>query len=61
MQYIFAGICFSGTIATMVFLSSLHLGGWLTAAILIPLVFLVVYSLARIQPKKPEAEKYNNK
>jgi len=57
MQYIFAGICLFGTVAAMVFLSSLHLGGGLTAAIVIPLIFLVVYSLARIHPKETKSEK----
>ena len=61
MQYIFAGICLFGTLAGMIFIKSLDLGGWLTAAILIPLVLLVVYSLARIHPKKPEAGKDTNK
>ena len=61
MQYIFAGICLFGAVAAMVFLSSLHLGGWLTAAILIPVVLLVVYSMARIQPKEPKSEKDTGK
>ncbi|MCX5823750.1 MAG: hypothetical protein NTY86_09660 [Deltaproteobacteria bacterium] len=61
MQFIFAGICLFGTIAGMIFIKSLDLSGWLTAAILIPLVLLVVYSMARIQPKKPEAEKDTEK
>ena len=54
MQYIFAGICFLVTVAGIIFLSSLDLKGGLKAAIVIPLVFLVVYSMARIHPKKPE-------
>ena len=61
MQYIFAGICLFGAVAAMVFLSSLHLGGWLTAAILIPVVLLVVYSMARIQPKETKSEKDTGK
>jgi membrane protein implicated in regulation of membrane protease activity len=61
MQYIFAGICLFGAVATMVFLRFLHLGGWLTAAILIPLVLLAVYSLARIQPKETKSEKDTGK
>ena len=61
MQYIFAGICLFGTVATMVFLRFLDLGGWLTAAILIPLVFLVIYSMARIQPKETKSEKNTGK
>jgi amino acid transporter len=61
MQLIFAGICILVFFVTTVNLAPLDLGGWLKAAIIIPLVLLVVYSLARIQPKKPEAEKDTNK
>jgi hypothetical protein len=57
MQTIFAGIVFVGTVATIVFVKSLDLGAWLTIAIVVPLVFLVVYSLARISPRKPEGKK----
>lgn len=61
MQLIFAGICLFGAVAGMIFIKSLDLGAGLTIAIIVPLVFLVIYSLARIQPKKPEAEKDTNK
>ena len=61
MQWIFVGICFFGAIAGMIFIKSQDLGAGLTIAILVPLVILVVYSLARIQTKKPEAEKDANK
>jgi len=61
MQVIFAGISILIFFVTTVSLSTLTLSGWLKAAIIIPLVFLVVYSLARIQPKKLEAEKDTNK
>ena len=61
MQLIFAGICFFGAVAGMIFIKSLDLGAGLTIAIIVPLVLLVVYSLARIQPKKPEAEKDTDK
>jgi amino acid permease len=57
MQVIFAGICFLGAVATMIFVKSLDLAAGLTIAIIIPLVFLVVYSLARIKPKRQGAEK----
>jgi hypothetical protein len=56
MQFLFAGICFFGTIAAMIFVKSLNLGAGLTIAIIVPLVFLVIYSLARIKPKKREAK-----
>jgi hypothetical protein len=57
MQFILAGICFFGSIATMIFVKSLNLGAGLTIAVIIPLIFLVIYSLARIKPQKPGAEK----
>jgi len=61
MQFIFVGISILIFFVTTVNLGSLDLSGWLKAAIIIPLVFLVVYSLARIQPKKPGAEKDTGK
>jgi hypothetical protein len=57
MQWIFAAICFLGAVAAMIFVKSLDLGGGLKVAIIIPLVFLVVYSLARIKSKKQRGEK----
>lgn len=56
MQFIFVGICFLGAIAAMIFVKSLNLGAGLTATFVIPLVFLVIYSMARIKSKEPEAE-----
>jgi hypothetical protein len=61
MQFIFVGICFIGVVAGMIFVKSQNLGAGLTIAIIVPLVLLVVYSLAKIKPKKPEAEKNTNK
>jgi hypothetical protein len=61
MQWIFVGICFFGVVAGMMFVKSQDLGAGLTIAIIVPLVFLVIYSMARIKPKKPEAEKDTNK
>lgn len=55
MQWIFVVICFSGTIASAIYLKSLDLNGGVTAAIIIPLVFLTIYSLARMKPNKPVA------
>ena len=56
MQVVVAAIAVLGGAATIIFISSLRLGGWLNAAILIPLVLLVVYSLARIGAKKTAQE-----
>ena len=57
MDIIIAIICVSGAAATIVFVSFLSWGGWLKAAILVPMVFLAVYSMARIPPKEPKSEK----
>jgi hypothetical protein len=61
MQIIFAGISMLIFFVTIMSLSTLTLSGWLKAATITLLVFLVVYSLARIQPKKLETEKDTNK
>ena len=61
MHLIYAGICFFVAIAGMIFIKSMDLGAVLTIAIVVPLVLLVIDSLARIEPKKPEAEKNTNK
>jgi hypothetical protein len=56
MKYLFLGVCFFGTIAASVFVKTLDLHGGLTAAIIIPLVLLTVYSLANVQPGSSKAE-----
>ena len=61
MQLIFIGICFFGFVMGMIFVKSYDLGAGLTIAIIVPLVLLVIYSMARIRPKKPESEKDTNK
>jgi hypothetical protein len=61
MQWLIVVICFFGFFAGMIFVKFQDLGAGLTIAIIAPLVFLVIYSLARIQPKKPEAENDINK
>jgi len=61
MQWIFVVICFFGVVAGMMFVKSQDLGAGLTIAIIVPLVLLVIYSMARIRPKKPESEKDTNK
>ena len=61
MQVIFAGISILILFVATVNLGPMDLSGWLKAAIIIPLVFLVVYSLARIMPKEPKAEKDTGK
>jgi len=57
MQFIFAGICILVYFVTTVNLGPMDLGGWLKAAIIVPLLLLVVYSLARIQPKETTSQK----
>jgi len=61
MQLFFAGICFFGLVVGIIFVKSQDLGAWLTIAIIVPLVILVVFSLARIQSKKPQTEKDTKK
>jgi hypothetical protein len=61
MQWIFVGICFFGVVAGMMFVKSQDLGAGLTIAIIVPLVFLVIYSMARIRPKKARGGKDTNK
>jgi len=53
--------CFFGVATGMIFIKCQDLGAGLTIAIIVPLVFLVAYSLARIQTQKPEAEKDTNR
>jgi len=57
MQFILAGISMLIFFALTLTLSQLNLGGWLKAAIIIPLVLLVVYSMARIMPKETTSKK----
>jgi hypothetical protein len=57
MQFIFSGICIIVFFVTTMNLGPMDLNGWLKATIIIPLVFFVVYSLARIQPKETKLEK----
>lgn len=54
MQYVFVAICFFGAVAAMLFIKSLNLSAGLTAVIVVPLVLLVIYSMARIKPKESE-------
>jgi hypothetical protein len=42
----------------MIFVKSLNLGAGLTIAIISPMIFLVIYSMARIKLKKRGREKY---
>jgi amino acid transporter len=57
MQFIFAGISMIIFFAVTLTLGQLNLGGWLKAAIIVPLVLLVVYSMARIMPKETTSKK----
>ena len=61
MNIIIAIICVFGSVATIMFLSTLSMGSWFKAAIIVPVVLLAVYSMARIPPKEPEAEKIPEK
>ena len=61
MQFIFAGISILIFFVATVNLGPMDLGGWLKAAIIIPLVLLVVYSMARIVPKETNSGKNTEK
>ena len=61
MDIIIAIICVFGATATIMLLSTLGLVSWLKAAIIVPVVFLAVYSMARIQPKEPQSGKDTGK
>ncbi len=55
MQYIFVVICFLGGLAGMIFVKSLNLSGGVTATLVVPLVFLIIYSMARLKPGEQKA------
>jgi len=57
MQYLFVIICFLGGVAGMIFVKSLDLGAGLTATLIVPQVFLIIYSMARLKPEEPKAER----
>lgn len=61
MQFILMGVTLCGIIAAMLFVKSLDLGTGLTMALVLPLVLLAVYCLARVQTEAPEAEKDGSK
>ncbi len=61
MQIIIAGIAVFGAVGTIIFLSSLDMNGGVKAALVALMVFIVVYSLARIQPKETTSEKNTGK
>ena len=56
MQYIFVVISFLGGLAGMIGVKSLELNTGLTAALVVPLVILIIYSMARLKPEEPKAE-----
>ncbi len=55
MQIVIAGISIVVFVISAVALGTADMNGGLKAAIIIPLVFLVVYCLARIQPREESA------
>jgi len=61
MNIIIAIICVFGAAATIMLVSAQDWGSWLKAAIIAPAVLLAVYSMARIPPQEPEAEKNTGK
>jgi hypothetical protein len=61
MQVIIAGICVLGAAGTIIFLSTLHIGGAIKVPIVIVVVLIAVYSMARIQPREPKSGKDSGK
>ena len=57
MQVIIAGIAVFGAVGTIIFLSFIDMNGGVKAALVALMVFIAVYSLARIQPKETTSEK----
>lgn len=56
MQYIFVIISFLGGLAGMIGVKSLGLNAGLTAALVVPLVILIIYSMARLKPEEPKTK-----
>lgn len=56
MQYIFMGVIFIIVVAAMIFIKTLNLGAVFTIALVVPLILLAIYSLARIQPRETPGE-----
>ena len=50
MDIIIAILCVFGAAAGIMLVSTLAVSGWLKAAVVVPLVLVAVYSMARIQP-----------
>ena len=61
MQVIIGIIGVFGAVAIIILLSSLDMGGGIKAAIIVLVVFIAVYSMARIQPKETTSEKDTGK
>ncbi len=61
MQIIIAGIAIFGTVGIIIFLSSVEISGAVKTPIIILLVLLAVYSMARIQPKETRPERDTRK
>ena len=61
LQVIIAGIAVFSAVGIIIFLSSLDMNGGVKAAIIVLVVLIAVYSLARIQPKETTSEKDTGK
>jgi len=61
MQVIIAGIAVFGVVAVIIFLSTVAINGGVKVAIVALVVFIAVYSMARIQPKESKSGKDTEK
>lgn len=61
MQVIIAGIAVLGAVGTIIFLSFIDMNGGVKAALVALMVFIAVYSMARIKTKETTSGKDTNK
>jgi hypothetical protein len=61
MQVIIAGIAVFGAVAVIIFLSTVAINGGIKVAIVALVVFIAVYSMARIPPQKTTSKKDTGK
>ncbi len=61
MQYLFVVLSFVVATAAMFLIKTLDLNAWLTASLVLPLVLLVIYSMARIESKEESLKRETGK
>ena len=56
MRFIFVGVSIIAFFAATITLGPSEVNGWLKAAVIVPLLFLVIFSLAKLKPKEEETD-----